>query len=584
MTQLFYTVFNMSAGACLVIAVVLAARLLLQHGPRKYCYALWLVVLFRLLCPVSFESAVNVFSITKTPVRPLQGGFGTAPVAFGDMHTDIVNLPKAVIEPADNRLLFWEDRLAALWLVGILVLIGYNGVRGLALQRRLRTARLNHDLTDGLHGMLPAWLAHTSVWEASGLETAFAMGILRPRIYLPAGLDAQTQRYILAHECTHLHRGDPLWRLLGFVALCLHWFNPLVWAAWMISARDMEMSCDEAVVHKLGACIKKDYSTALLLLAGGEQQVPGKLPSFGGAQTKARIRNILKYKKPAFWLTAVTAVAMVCIGIFLAADPPDEAAASANSMYSSQKARPSGADQAEDTQSQEVQESNGIWYADLTHDGSKETIRFDLQALQQTGLAKLTVESLTGKALYEKELSTSHVGWGTVALYEDSSGQYLFEYNPNFGQGAGSYSYKLFCLDHDGKVLIKDSGAVDFSAGMPYGAPKNDVRALIRFTNAVNTYWEKSALLVTTDKDSVLQNLYDTKDNAISVQETENYYIGQNILDQPLHYIEQMSWTNIILNGKKPVSSYSLRTRLVAVNRILARQRKMVRSMESGQE
>lgn len=583
MTQLFYTVFHMSIGACFVIAVVLIARLLLRRAPRKYCYALWLVVLFRLLCPVSFQSAFSLFSVTGAPAHLLEGGFGTAPVALDGSSNQQNQLP-ALDEgkntgqtPAgggalkQEHVLEWEDILTLIWIAGIVVLAGYSAVRGLLLQCRLRAARRGH--SGSTESVLSAWLAHTEVWEVPGLETAFVMGVIHPCIYLPAGLDLQTQQYIVAHECTHLRRGDPFWRMLGFAALCLHWYNPFVWVAWMASSRDMEMSCDEAVVRNLGICAKKGYSAALLSLASGQHDLIGKMLAFGKGETGSRIRNVLNYKRPAIWLTIVMTVCMAALGVFLAADPPGQLNADTAGNKGN---RPSA-----DAEGVEKQPSGyGVWQADLTHDGTLETISFDTDSLQETGLGEIQVVSSDGRALFSQPLSTSHTGWDTFALYKDGDEAYLFEYNPYFGQGAGSYSYRLFSLSDSGEVLTADEGSVDFSAGMPYTAPNNDVGALISFTDTVNTYWGKSELLVTTDQYMVLPNLYDVDGNVVAVQEAENYYIAPNTLEHPMHYVEQMSWTDIVLNGKKSTATTDLRSRLKAVNRVLAKHRKIARQSE----
>lgn len=585
MTQLFDKVFDMSIGACLVIAAVLIVRLALQHVPRKYCYVLWLVVLFRLLCPVSFQSAFSLFSVTRVPIRLLQGGFGTAPVALeGELEQKNV-LSTADAGKAGSDLPEPGEILALVWLLGILALVGYSMVRGIHLRWQLHRAKRILVFVDSndSDNMLPAWLSQIEVWETEGLETAFIMGVVRPRIYLPAGLELQTQKYILAHEYLHLRRGDPLWRLLGFAALCLHWFNPFVWAAWIVSSRDMEMSCDEAVVRNLGPYAKKGYSAALLSIASGQHGLPGKMLAFGEGETGSRIRNVLNYKKPAFWLTVLTTASIIGLGIFLAADPPgmeDVEAASQKEQKQSGKPK-SSASQKSEIGSVETQPSGyGVWQADLTHDGTPETIRFDIKSLQQAGLADLMVLSSDGKVLFLQSFGTSHTVWDTFALYDGADGAYLLEYNPYFGQGAGSYSYRLFSLSDSGEVQVKDEGSVDFSAGMPFNAPDNHVNALVRFTNTVNAYWEKSMLLVTTDQYTVLPNLYNAAGNVVAVPAEENYYVESNTLSSPLHYVEQMGWTDIVLNGKKSTATTSLRSRLKAVNRVLAKQRKIARQQD----
>lgn len=398
------------------------------------------------------------------------------------------------------------------------------------------------------------------------------MGVVRPRIYLPAGLDLQTRQYIIAHEHAHLRRFDPFWRMLGFAALCLHWYNPFVWLAWVKSGRDMEMSCDEAVVRKLGACAKKGYSAALLSIASGQRDLTGKMLAFGKGETGPRIRNVLNYKKPALWFAAVMTAGVAALGVFLAADPPNQIDVEAAKNRETRQ----------DTDAKGIkkqQSGYGVWQADLTHDGTPETIRFDTKSLKKDGYAEITVRSSKGKTLFSKAFSTSHAGWGTLALYHDGSGDYLLDYNPYFGQGIGGYSYQLFSLSNSGKINTRDGQSIEFSAGMPHTAPGNDVAALIRFADAVNVYWKNAVLLVSTDMDMVLSNLYDADGNAVAKQESENYYIALNTLDHPMHYVERMQWTDFVLDTDSGQGSdtMGMRPRLKAVNRMLAKNWKEIK-------
>ena len=307
--SVFRTVLNQSLSACLVILAVMAVRLLLRRAPRGCSYLLWAVVLFRLLCPFSFESAVNLFTLTGTDPAPLPAGFGSAPVAGSTAgQTPRSEAAQAVLGSVPAQAapaLTVLQLLALVWLAGALALAAYTVYKQMRLMRCLRWRQPGPD----------------GVYRVHGLETAFVLGVVRPRIYLPAGLAPEQERYILAHERTHLRRGDPVWRVLAFAALCLHWFNPLVWLAFWLSGRDMEMSCDEAVVRRCGPEIKKGYASSLLALATGRRMLPGAPLAFGEGDTAARIRNVLNYKKPGFWLAVLALAAVAGVCLFLAADP-----------------------------------------------------------------------------------------------------------------------------------------------------------------------------------------------------------------------------------------------------------------------
>ena len=206
--------------------VVLLARLALRRAPKLYSYLLWAPVLFRLLCPFPIES---VFSLLPAKAQPIPKDIlyaGTPRVDTGFAALDrAVNSVLPAGEPAMsvNPLQVWLAAAQLVWLAGAAVLLLYSLAATLRLRRRLKGAAREEE----------------NIYTAAGLETPFVMGLFRPRIYLPAGLAGEERRYILLHEQTHIRRGDHLWRLLGFFALCLHWFNPLVWLAFYLSGKDM---------------------------------------------------------------------------------------------------------------------------------------------------------------------------------------------------------------------------------------------------------------------------------------------------------------------------------------------------------
>ncbi len=303
--QIFLQILNLSFNASLVILFVLAARLLLKKAPKIFSYALWSVVLFRLLFPFSMES---LFSLLPTKPQPIPTNLASMPTPQIDTGIRVIDravnpiLPALVEQEASvNPMQIWIGVGSLLWVLGIATLLTYSVVSLFRLRRRLR-------------GAVPE---KGNVWLAQGLETPFVLGVIHPRIYLPSDLTGEEKRYILLHERTHIKRLDHVVKLLAFLALCLHWFNPLVWAAFFLSGRDMEMSCDESVVKRLGGDVKKSYSSSLLSLATGRKIVGGTPLAFGEGDTKQRIQNILHYKKPAFWavLAAVVLVAALCLGL-----------------------------------------------------------------------------------------------------------------------------------------------------------------------------------------------------------------------------------------------------------------------------
>lgn len=300
MTALFRTVLNMSITGSWVILAVLLARLLLKRAPKSISYALWAVAGFRLCCPISFEAVFSLFriphvqtgsAVTHSPAPVVQT---TAPAAPSVMQPTVT--PAA---PAFS----WMGLFAILWAVGLAALLAYTLLRDLHLRRKLRTAIREQD----------------NIWRSESVISPFIFGILRPRIYLPYGLTAEQEAYVLRHERCHLKRMDHIIKLVGFLILAVHWFNPLCHVAFHFFCRDMEMSCDEQVLGE--DTDRKEYSTTLVSIAAGSG-LPLPTPlSFGETAVKARVKNILRWKKGR-WYTVLPAI-LLCVVVILAcaADP-----------------------------------------------------------------------------------------------------------------------------------------------------------------------------------------------------------------------------------------------------------------------
>ncbi len=316
--DLFLTVLNMSVTGALVICVVLLLRLALRRAPKQYSYWLWSAAGFRLLCPVSWRSVFSIFSLAPASSVAVETLDSAAPVSsmasipadIGMMAQPKVTLPVPQLSEAVNRVLPAADPFssvnpvqlmvyigALVWLAGAAAMLIWGAVSYVRLARRLRTAVR---MSDG-------------VWQSEAVGSPFLLGFLRPRIYLPYGLEGARLDYVLAHERFHIARRDYLVKLLAFLLLCVHWFNPLVWLAFSRMGRDMEMRCDEAVLGRTAAK-RRDYSETLLAFAvGGRFPSPGPL-AFGESGVKARIRNALKWRKPRTWVT-VTALLLAAAGI-----------------------------------------------------------------------------------------------------------------------------------------------------------------------------------------------------------------------------------------------------------------------------
>ncbi len=332
----FLEILDMTKVGSLVILAVLLARLLLKRAPKILSYGLWAVVLFRLLCPVGLPSPVSLlpqitptaqeYSLEDQPIS-FSGAGIAAYQAVGDVLNggiDVQRVPTDLTDAQGNTVYVpadlgdvWILFGSYLWAAGFVALAVYSLVSILRLKRRLREAvRLEK-----------------GVYLTDAIDSPFVMGIVSPRIYLPEGLDGQELRWILAHERHHIRRLDPLWKALGFLALSIHWFNPLVWMAFILACRDMEMSCDEAVLKALGPEIRGEYAASLFKIATGKRILAGSPLAFGEGDPKSRIRNLAKWKKPIVWITTLALVLCGILAVCLLTDPMGSSTTAGRSLF-----------------------------------------------------------------------------------------------------------------------------------------------------------------------------------------------------------------------------------------------------------
>ena len=321
----FYTfmpkLFNMSLTASVAIVLVILLRLLLKKAPKVISYALWGVVLFRLLCPVSIDSNFSVYNLFDAPAQ--ESGTITSVIEYipsNIVHTEYpsVALPVPGISDVINEALpQGQEQLVAdpleapmsfatyAWMIGVLVMAIYSIVSYIRLRRKLSVVVPLRD----------------NIFIADDIKSPFVVGLFRPKIYLPCNLGDKEQEYIILHEQHHIKRLDHVMKALAFLALAIHWFNPLVWVAFILASKDMEMSCDEAVIRKVDGDVRADYSASLLTLATGRRIIAGTPLAFGEGDTKGRINNLSKWKKPAVWVVLIAVVACAVLAVTVLTNP-----------------------------------------------------------------------------------------------------------------------------------------------------------------------------------------------------------------------------------------------------------------------
>lgn len=313
MDDVFLKLVNLSISASWLILAVLVLRVVLKKAPKWVMPLLWGVVALRLVCLFSIESALSLIPSAETIPSEIVTET-REPVLYEQATLDIVtnpSLPSAAEVPVGvSRQQAQVDFniYSVLWLAGMAALLVHALVSAGKLKRKLATAILLRD----------------NIYESEFVDSPFVFGVVKPNIYLPMHMDEGTAAYVIAHEHAHLARRDHWWKVLGYLVLALHWFNPLVWVAYILFCRDIELACDEKVVKGLDGAARADYSQALLSCAAPKRAVAACPLAFGEGNIKTRVKSALHYKKPAFWVAAVAVLAVVIVAVCFLTNPKSE--------------------------------------------------------------------------------------------------------------------------------------------------------------------------------------------------------------------------------------------------------------------
>lgn len=313
MDDVFLKLVNLSISASWLILAVLVLRFVLKKAPKWVMPLLWGVVALRLVCLFSIESALSLIPSAETIPSEIVTET-REPVLYEQATLDIVTnptLPSAAEVPVGvSRQQAQVDFniYSVLWLAGMAALLVHALVSAGKLKRKLTTAILLRD----------------NIYESEFVDSPFVFGVVKPNIYLPMHMDEGTAAYVIAHEHAHLARRDHWWKVLGYLVLALHWFNPLVWVAYILFCRDIELACDEKVVKGLDGAARADYSQALLSCAAPKRAVAACPLAFGEGNIKTRVKSALHYKKPAFWVAAAAVLAVVIVAVCFLTNPRSE--------------------------------------------------------------------------------------------------------------------------------------------------------------------------------------------------------------------------------------------------------------------
>lgn len=311
-TELFLHLFNVSVSASFLVAAVLVLRFIFKKVPKWLTVFLWALVGIRLILPFSVESALSLIpSAEMIPteimsVDPTKTHDTTFGLIDNPTYSDIFN-STVVVDDVDS---FQLDVMFASygWLIGVAMLLLYALVSYLRLRHTVRVSMPYKD----------------NVWLCDSVKSPFILGVFRPKIYLPSDMDEETAQLVLRHEKEHIKRKDHIWKPLGFVLLSVYWFNPVMWLAYVLLCRDIELACDEKVISEMATEDKKAYSEALFSCSQPKSAISACPVAFGEVGVKKRIKSVLDYKKPAFWLVAVAVVVSVVVALCFMTDPKEK--------------------------------------------------------------------------------------------------------------------------------------------------------------------------------------------------------------------------------------------------------------------
>lgn len=314
MQDIFIKLLNMSINASWVVFAVILLRLLLKKMPKKFNVHLWIIVAIRLVLPFSFESIISLMPSTETvpsdimmnPMPEINTGIPLVNSVINPIITENFSP-----DPGDsaNPLQIVMYVASVLWIVGVASMLIYALVSYLLVRKKTSETTLIKE----------------NIYMGDRIATPFILGVIKPKIYLPSCLDESDMQFVIAHEKAHLSRKDHLWKPLGFLLLTVYWFNPVLWLAYVLLCRDIELACDEKVIDELGVDTKKSYAQALINCSVPRKLISACPVAFGEVGVKSRIKSVLSYKKPAFWLIIIAVITSIVATVCFVTDPESDA-------------------------------------------------------------------------------------------------------------------------------------------------------------------------------------------------------------------------------------------------------------------
>ena len=497
MEAVFLTVLNMSLTASWLVLAVMLLRLALKKAPKAIAVCLWALVAVRLVCPFSLESIFSLIpSAEPVPNTILYDKTPTVHSGVPLVNDTVNHILSESFTPqagdSVNPLQIVAFVASIVWIVGMVAMLLYTVISYVRIRRSVREAVPYQD----------------NVWLCDRIDTPFILGVVRPRVYLPSAIREADIPYVIAHENAHLKRHDHWWKPLGFLLLTVYWFNPLLWVAYVLLCKDIELACDEKVIKELGADGKKPYSEALLNCSLPRKRIAACPLAFGEVGIKGRIKSVLHYKKPAFWVIVAAVVLSVAVAVCFLTDPKSDNPADVAAQKDTQVVRKIELVYYNETYSYEMPIEymppykitddmqllgqvidNQFWPIGTFEEVALDKTTFDSRLSNAVWLTDDTMESLKNNnrrfwqlcdepsydlyVLLEQTDGTFYLGCGTLGLHLDTSNsdhsciQYLFRVefhkeHPPVNQTSTS-DYTGVALHMPDRISLVDEGYGDYA-------------------------------------------------------------------------------------------------------------------------
>lgn len=441
MNELFLKIINMSISASWLVLAVLLLRFVLKKAPKWVNVLLWGIVAVRLAFPFSIESALSLIPSAET--IPPNIGMNTTPTINSGINA-INNAVNPIISQSNtpmagasvNPLQITIGIFEYIWIFGMIALALYTAISYWRLHRKVDTAVRYKD----------------NIFQSENVKSPFVLGIIKPRIYLPFNMNGQDLEHVVAHEQAHIHRKDHWWKPLGFLLLTIHWFNPLMWLAYVLLCRDIELACDEKVIKELGNEQRADYMQALVACSVNRRMIAACPLAFGEVGVKERVKSVMNYKKPAFWVIIIAVIICVGVAVCFLTNPKQD-------RYTLRIVVPAGS-QEEFVYTEEevstVRNSIKIWSGDGL--GDTEVLLFPVNKTAETGYTATYLTHGKSTSLY-----TGMPIWNTY--FCDLTGDGLPELCSSISWGSGMIDNRVIIYDYANGVSyeLSDRGYFDFT-------------------------------------------------------------------------------------------------------------------------